>query len=79
MIQELIDAVNAYRLEHSKCEASGHRTSELNDTYVKMLLVCDAAEHSVHLTASGEAANDEYLAEYNQIRERAGLPKLGGK
>ncbi len=53
MIQELIDAVNAYRLEHSKCEATGHRTSELNDTYVRMLLVCDAAQHSVQLTAFG--------------------------
>ena len=77
MIQELIDAVNAYRLEHSKCEATGHRTSELNDTYVRMLLVCDAAQHSVQLTASGDYAN-EHLLEYNQIREQAGLPKLGG-
>jgi hypothetical protein len=61
MIQELIDAVNAYRLEHSKCEASGHRTSELNDTYVKMLLVCDAAEHSVQADALPGSACCEYF------------------
>ena len=43
MLQELIDAVNAYRLEHSACEASGRKSAELNDTYVRMLQACDAA------------------------------------
>ena len=44
MLQELIDAVNAYRLEHSACEASGRKSAELNDTYVRMLQACDAAQ-----------------------------------
>ncbi len=36
-----------------------------------------AAQQSVQPTAFGEGGN-EHLAEYNQIREQAGLPKLGG-
>lgn len=48
MLQELIDAVNAYRLKHSESEAIGGRGVEgLNDTYANMLAVCDAAEQSV--------------------------------
>lgn len=50
-----------------------------NDVYGEMYHEegCPAVEHSVHPTASGESG-DEHLAEYNQIREQAGLPKLGG-
>lgn len=37
----------------------------------------ESAQQSVHPTAFGESG-DEHLAEYNRIREQAGLPKLGG-
>lgn len=53
-------------------------TNALSNAGIKHTIVSKqndtAAQHSVQLTASGESGND-HLAEYNQIRERAGLPK----
>ena len=59
MLRELIDAVNAYRVEHSACEASGHKSAELNDTYVRMLQVCDAAQQTLAVDASQDKSQSD--------------------
>lgn len=62
MLQELIDAVNAYRLKHSESEAIGGRGVEgLNDAYAHMLAVCDAAEQSVQRTCAKAPGGEHYF------------------
>jgi len=42
-LRDLVHAVDRYRLAHSTYEANGQKTSELNDAYANLLMVCDEA------------------------------------
>lgn len=42
--QDLIEAIDKYRVAHSAFEASGESTGELHDAYVQLLLSCDLAK-----------------------------------
>ena len=39
--RDLVKAVIRYRQAYSEYEASGQKTTELNDSYVDMLVICD--------------------------------------
>jgi hypothetical protein len=41
--RDLVVAIDRYRLAHSSSEATGEKTSELNDAYANLLKVCDDA------------------------------------
>jgi hypothetical protein len=39
--RDLVKAVSRYRQAYSEYEANGQKTTELNDSYADMLVICD--------------------------------------